>query len=173
MTYSKICYELFCSRMTTWTLWRAWRARGWWREQWCPATTWRGKHSDLGRRNYTGCSLNIVFCPRILEILPPLPRQLSAAIGCTKNYQPIGVTVHSHCVESFEGLLQRCRRGRGCSELWKNTFFPEHPVQSTPIGWPLLFWQPIAVCSFFTLTFSGKKTLYFTLSFPPPMYVLI
>ena len=59
----------------------------------------------------TGCSLNIVFFPRILESLPPLPRQHSAAIGCTKNYQPIGVTVN------FEALLQRCRRGRGCSEL--------------------------------------------------------
>ena len=44
-----------------------------------------------------------------------------------KNHQPKGVTVHSHCVESFEG--QRCRRGRGCSELWKKTnFFPEHPL---------------------------------------------
>ena len=32
------------------------------------------------------------------------------------------------CVEGFEGVLQRCRRGRGCSELWKNTIFPEHPV---------------------------------------------
>ena len=51
--------------------------------------------------------LNIVFFTRILESLPPLPRQHSAAIGCTKNFQPIGVTVHSHCVESFEGLLQR------------------------------------------------------------------
>ena len=76
----------------------------------------------------TECSLNIAFFKRILESLPPLPRQHSAAIGCTKNYQPIGVTVHSHCVESFEGLLQRCRRGRGCSELWKNTIFPEHLV---------------------------------------------
>ena len=65
----------------------------------------------------TGCSLNIVFFSRVLESLPPLPRQHSAAIGCTKNYQPIGVTVNSHCVESFEGLLQRCRLGRGCSEL--------------------------------------------------------
>ena len=37
-----------------------------------------------------------------------------------KNYQPIGVTVHSHCVESFEGLLLRCRRGRGCCELCKH-----------------------------------------------------
>ena len=45
-----------------------------------------------------------------------------------KNYQPIGVTVRSHCVEIFEGLLQRCRLGRGCSELWKNTIFPEHTV---------------------------------------------
>ena len=53
----------------------------------------------------TGCSLNIVyFFPRILESLPLLPRQHSAAIGCTKKYQPIGVTVHSHCVESFEGI---------------------------------------------------------------------
>ena len=60
--------------------------------------------------------------------LSPLPRQHSAAIGCTKKYQPIGMTVHSHCVESFEILLQRCRRGRGCSKLWKNTIFPEHPV---------------------------------------------
>ena len=34
----------------------------------------------------------------------------------------LGVTVHSHCFESFEGLLQRCRRG---SELW---IFPEHPI---------------------------------------------
>ena len=65
------------------------------------------------------------FFPRILESLSPLPRQHSASIGCTINYQPIGVTVHSHCVESFEGLLQQ---GRGCSELWKNTIFPEHPV---------------------------------------------
>ena len=39
------------------------------------------------------------------------------------------MTVHSHCVESFEGLLQWCRRGRGCSELWKkNRIFPEHPL---------------------------------------------
>ena len=34
-----------------------------------------------------------------------------------KIYQPKGVTVHSHCVESFEGLLQQWRRGRACSEL--------------------------------------------------------
>merc|ERR1711946_60443 len=57
------------------------------------------------------------FFSRILESLPPLPRQHSSSIGCKKNYQPIGLTVHSHCVESFEGLLQRCRRGRDRSEL--------------------------------------------------------
>ena len=62
-----------------------------------------------------------MFFPRILVSLPPLPRQPSAAIGCTKNYQPIGVT--AHCDESFEGLLQRCRRGRCCSEMWKKTQF--------------------------------------------------
>ena len=70
------------------------------------------------------------FFARILECLPPLPRQHSAAICCTKNYQPIGVTVHSNCVESFEDLLQRCRRGWGYSEMWKNTIFPEHPVHT-------------------------------------------
>ena len=71
----------------------------------------------------TGCSLNIVFFPRILESLPPLPRQPSAAIGCTKNYQPIGVTVHSLCDESFEGLLQPCRRGRVAVNCEKTQFF--------------------------------------------------
>ena len=71
----------------------------------------------------TGYSLNIVIFPKFSK---PLPHQHSAAIGCTKNYQSIGVTVHSHCVEHFECLLQRCRRGRGCSELWKKNL--EHPV---------------------------------------------
>ena len=37
-------------------------------------------------------------------------KQHSAAIGCTKTYQSIGVTVHSHCVESFEVLLRRCEK---------------------------------------------------------------
>ena len=40
-----------------------------------------------------------IFFQRILESLPPLRRQISAAaIGCTKKYQPIEVTVHSHYV---------------------------------------------------------------------------
>ena len=77
----------------------------------------------------------IKYCvfPRILESLPPLPRRHSAAIGCTKNYQPIGVTVRSHCVESCEGLLQRWRRGRGCSKLWK-----KHTFSWTPCTFPSL-----------------------------------
>ena len=33
------------------------------------------------------------FLSRILKSLPPLPRQHSAAIGCTENDQPKGVTV--------------------------------------------------------------------------------
>ena len=43
-----------------------------------------------------------VFFPRILESLSPFPRQHSAAIDCTKTYQPIGVTVHSHCVREVK-----------------------------------------------------------------------
>ena len=48
----------------------------------------------ITRKDSTGCSLNIVLFPRILESLPSLSRQ-------QKTNQPIGVTVHSHCVESF------------------------------------------------------------------------
>ena len=33
----------------------------------------------------TGCSLNIVFFPRILKSLSPFPRQHSASIGCTNK----------------------------------------------------------------------------------------
>ena len=51
-----------------------------------------------------GFHLILCFFSRILEILPTLLHQHSAAIGCTKKYQPIGVTVLSHCVEIFEGL---------------------------------------------------------------------
>ena len=74
-----------------------------------------------------------MFFSRAFESLLPLHRQHSAAIGFTKYYQPIGVTVHSHCVESFEGLLQRCRRGRDCSELWK-----KHNFSWTPYRWKTL-----------------------------------
>ena len=59
---------------------------------------------------FTGC-LNIVCFPRIIESFPPLPRQHSAVIGCTKNYQLIGVIVHSQCVESFEGLFSYVTEG--------------------------------------------------------------
>ena len=81
------------------------------------------------------------FFPRVLESLPPLPRQHSAAIGCTKSYQPIGVTVHSHCVESFEGLLQRCRLGRGCSELWKTQFFLNTLYMKWNDRWSYFAWK--------------------------------
>ena len=45
------------------------------------------------------------FSPRIFSIL--LPCQHWAAIGCTKNCQPIGVTVHSHYFDNFESLMQQ------------------------------------------------------------------
>ena len=69
------------------------------------------------------------FFPRIFESLSPLPRQYSAAIGCTKDYQPIGVTVQSYCTESFENLLQQyVGKGWVAVDNEKNTNFPEHPV---------------------------------------------
>ena len=65
----------------------------------------------------------LCFFPRILESLPPLPRQDSAAVGCTKNYQPIGVTVHSHCVESFEGIFSDVGEGGVAVNCEKTQFF--------------------------------------------------
>ena len=66
----------------------------------------------------TGCSVNVVFSPRILESLSPLPHLHSAAIGCTEDYQPIGVTVHSHCVgRVLKVSSSDVGEGRGCSEL--------------------------------------------------------
>ena len=53
------------------------------------------------------------------------PLQHSAAIGCTKNCQPIEVTVHSHRVESFESDVGEGGVAMNCE---KNTIFPEHPV---------------------------------------------
>ena len=57
-----------------------------------------------------------VFFPRPLKSLPTPPRQHSAPFGCTINDQPIGITVHSHCVECFEGLLQRWRLAVNCEK---------------------------------------------------------
>ena len=36
--------------------------------------------------------------------------------------------MQSHCVNSYKGLLQQCKRGRDCSGLGGSTIFPEHPV---------------------------------------------
>ena len=93
-----------------------------------------------------------MFFPRILVSLPPLPCQHLAAIGRT-NYQPIGVTVHSHCIESFEAILHRCRRGRGCSEFWKNTIFLEHPVALS------VYFSILSVCDQCGKTFMKKYNL--------------
>ena len=88
------------------------------------------------------------FTKNSRKFLPPLPRQHSAAISCTK-------TDRSDCTLALrwelEGLLQRWRRelwknttfpehpgrGSGCSELWKNTIFPEHPVNKKVIKQPI------------------------------------
>ena len=43
----------------------------------------------------------------------------SAAIGCTENYQPIGVTVHSYCDVGEGGVAVNCEKPK---------FFPEHGV---------------------------------------------
>ena len=58
-----------------------------------------------------------------LPVLPP-PRKDLAAIGCTEIGRPIGVTVHLHCVESFENPLQRYGgEGRVAMDNEKTHFF--------------------------------------------------
>ena len=45
------------------------------------------------------------------------------------------MTVHSHCIDSFEGLLQRRRDVGGggfAVNCEKNTIFNEHPVSAQP-----------------------------------------
>ena len=66
------------------------------------------------------------FFPRISNILRPLPRKDRAAIGCTKNGQPIRVTVHSDLrSDELISYMQEI----GCSKFGKNTIFNEHPVR--------------------------------------------
>ena len=72
----------------------------------------------------TACCCNMLYLSFHLYLY-------SAANGCTKNHQRIGVTVHSHYFESFENLFQRCRRGRGWSELWKkHNLSCQHPIHA-------------------------------------------
>ena len=62
--------------------------------------------------------------PRILSILPLLPCQQRAAIGCSENGQLIGVTVHSR-------FAQISLRGIGCSGFEKKpTNIIQQPVHS-------------------------------------------
>ena len=62
----------------------------------------------------TEYSLNIVFFPRIFNVIRPLPRKNRAAIVCTENGQPIRVTVHSDL--RSEELLSYMQ-GMDCSEF--------------------------------------------------------
>ena len=68
----------------------------------------------------TGCSLNIVLFSKNSQ---------------TFATSPSPVTVHSYCVESYEGLSQRCRRTRAFAvNCEKNTIFLEHPVYNKEWG---------------------------------------
>ena len=89
----------------------------------------------------TGCSLNIVFLSRIFNILRPLLRQHLAVISCTKNGQPIRVTVHSPSC-TVELLFYMLLLGMDCSELGKNTILNEHPVLVHPLMQTFFTIQP-------------------------------
>ena len=76
------------------------------------------------------------FFRRILE------KNHSAAIGCACNYQPIGVTVYSHCVESFEGLSYS-DLGEGGFTVYYEKKNPEHPVFSILMTCSIVFFSKI------------------------------
>ena len=81
---------------------------------------WRDGYSEYVLQ---GVHEILCFFPRILESLPSLPRQHSAVIGCAKKYKPIEVTVHSHCVEGFEGLYSDVGKGGVAVNCEKTQFF--------------------------------------------------
>ena len=82
--------------------------------------------------SHTGCSLNNVFFPRILENFPPLPRQHSAVTYWFYKKLPANrrVTVYtrialgalkvSYSDVDEEGVTMNCEQTR--------FFFPEHPL---------------------------------------------
>ena len=62
-------------------------------------------HSNVdAAQKYYLFSVFIIYCVFFQEFSKVCHLSFASTIGCTKNDQPIGVTVHSHCVESFEGL---------------------------------------------------------------------
>ena len=50
----------------------------------------------------------------------------SPILGCYWLYKKLPANRSDCTLELRSELLQRCRRGRGCSELWKNTIFPNN-----------------------------------------------
>ena len=88
-------------------------------------------------------SLNIVFfSQRICQYFATSAyRQRWAAIGCTKNGQPIRVTVNSTSC-TVELLFYMLLLGMDCSELGKNTILNQHPVLVHPLMQTIFTIQP-------------------------------
>ena len=85
--------------------------------------------------------LNIVFFfQSILESFQPLPHQDSAAIGCTKNYQPIGVTVHSLSEVGEGGVAVNCEKTHFFLNTlyWRRCNIP-HAPSCQSVGWLVEF----------------------------------
>ena len=71
-------------------------------------------------RATTGCSLNVVFFFQEFWKVCHLSLASTRLLLFTKHYQPIGVTVHSHYVESFEGPYSDVGEG-GVAVNWEKT----------------------------------------------------
>ena len=78
-------------------------------------------NDDAYFKGCTGCLLNM--CVFFLESLQPVPREHWAAIGCTKNYQPIGVTVHSHVLRALKVSYSNEGEGGVAGNCEKTQFF--------------------------------------------------
>ena len=71
----------------------------------------------------TGCPLNIVFFSKNSRKFATSP---SPALGCYwlyKNYQPIGVAVHSHCVRALKVSYSDVGKGGVAENCEKTQFF--------------------------------------------------
>ena len=69
-----------------------------------------------------------MFFPRIIESLPPLPRQHSADIGCTKITRQ-SEWLYTHIVlRALKVSYGAVGEGRVAVNCEKSTIFPEHHV---------------------------------------------
>ena len=93
------------------------------------------------------CVFSVSANLQFFNILTALPRQRRAVIGRSENGQPIGMTVHLHCVWELwrTNIAAVMTLEMGCRGLWKYTIFPDNPVLVVIISMYNIQFQPFTV----------------------------